>query len=182
MKSYLMKMMSIVFILSSFLIVIKEKNSKIITAFVVNNEIALKSDATINPIVYDNLTMDELSSKIDSVFSSDLSGYGEFVARTALEYEVDPIVAASIMLHETGCKWTCSYLMKNYHNVGGMRSSNGYMHFANLEAGIESFIRNLAYNYYAKGLNTPELINKKYAESTDWYKKIYYYMNLIKES
>lgn len=182
MKSYLMKMMSIVFILSSLLIVVKEKNERIVVKNVVINEIALKSDATYEPkIVYEDLTLEELSAKIDAVFSKNLSGYGEFVATTALEYDVDPVVAASIMLHETGCIWKCSYLMRNYNNVGGMRSSNGYMKFASLEKGIEAFIRNLAYNYYAKGLNTPELINKKYAESKDWYKNIYYYMNLIKE-
>ncbi|MFQ8643500.1 MAG: hypothetical protein ACLR92_04375 [Bacilli bacterium] len=41
---------------------------------------------------------------------------------------------------------------------------------------------NLKENYYDKGLNTPELMNKKYAASPSWAAKINNYINQIKNS
>ena len=32
-------------------------------------------------------------------------------------------LAVSIMLHETGCKWGCSYLVNSCNNVGGQKGS-----------------------------------------------------------
>ena len=43
-------------------------------------------------------------------------------------------------------------------------------------------IENLAKNYYAYGLTTPEAMNPKYAASTSWANKVKNYINYIKES
>mgnify|MGYP002511620479 CR=1 FL=1 len=32
-------------------------------------------------------------------------------------------LAVAIVLHETGCKWTCSKLVRECNNVGGMKGS-----------------------------------------------------------
>ena len=119
------------------------------------------------------LFMIELSNKLNNVLNSTLSGYGENIARIALEYEVDPFVATGIIMVETGCKWNCSYLTKNCNNVGGMKGSGcgSYAAFSDLDVGLDAFIRNLARNYYAYGLNTP-----------NWHKDVNYYINLIKAS
>ncbi len=61
-------------------------------------------------------------------------------------------------------------------------TSTRYAHFATLEAGLEAFINNLAKNYYAKGLNTPEKINTKYATNPNWYQDVYYYVEAIMSS
>lgn len=186
MKSYCIKMVAIVLIISSIICIYKEKNTKkvMIENVVVNNLIYRSEipNSQYKEIVYEDLTLEELGAKIDAVFSSTLDGYGKTVASMSLDKGVDPVVAASIILVETGCKWTCSSLVRNNNNVGGMRGTNGYAKFASLDAGLEAFINNLANNYYAKGLNTPELINKKYATNPNWYKDVYYYMNLIKAS
>jgi len=185
MKSYLIKMMVIIFLLSSFISIYKEKNSSnIIYQNTVYNNLGYKSEMSYNnyETLYDGLTIEELGNKLDNLLGSTLDGKGKIIAELAIEKDVDPYVATAIILHETGCKWTCSALVRNNNNVGGMRSSKGYMKFATLELGIEAFINNLAKNYYAKGLNTPELINKKYATNKEWYKSINYYINLIKAS
>ncbi len=84
---------------------------------------------------------------------------------------------------QTGCKWTCSSLVRNANNVGGMKASSGrYASFATLEAGLEAFINNLANNYYAKGLTTPEAINTKYAANPNWHNDVYYYVEAIMNS
>ncbi len=133
-------------------------------------------------IVYDGLTMEQLVSKLNKSLHSTLSGTGNLYASYALQYGVDPYLAVAITLHETGCKWNCSSAVKNHNNVGGMKSGGSLIHFDSLEAGIKAFIVNLKENYYDKGLNTPELMNKKYASSSAWASKINNYINQIKSS
>jgi hypothetical protein len=104
-------------------------------------------------VVYDNMTMDELAAKLEKSMYGILSGKGYTYANYAIQYGVDPYVALAITLHETGCKWGCSYLANTCNNIGGMKGTNpcgntGYARFNTLEEGIESFFSNLSYNYY----------------------------------
>lgn len=197
MKNVCIKMAMVVLITSSLIIGYKEKNEeKTLTEHIIVNNVLYRSDTPINryaleeilekeqaeeeKIVYEGLTLEELGLKIDNVLNSTLEGYGTAIASLALEKGVDPIVAASIILVETGCKWTCSSLVRNANNVGGMKASSGrYASFATLEAGLEAFINNLANNYYAKGLTTPEAINTKYAANPNWHNDVYYYVEAI---
>lgn len=137
------------------------------------------------PIVYDDMTLTELSEKIERSLNSTVSGYGTLFASYSLEKGVDPYLAVAIMLHETGCKWECSALAKYCNNVGGQKGSpscNGgaYRSYPTLEDGIKGFIDNLAKNYIEKGLTTPEQIGPKYAASTSWASKINAYIKSIK--
>lgn len=142
----------------------------------------------VEPIVYDGMTLNELGKKLDKNLKSTLKGYGMVFAELSIKYGVDPYLAEAIVLHETGCAHgTCSSLVKQCNNVGGMKGSNhcgssSYAKFKTLNAGIEAFFKNLSNNYYKKGLKTPESIGKKYAESTTWASRIRYYMNMIKKS
>ena len=150
-----------------------------------NTEITKDSNLNKKVIVYDGMTIDELGDKLNRSMTSTLSGYGKFFASYCLEKGVDPYVALSIALLETGCKWDCSKLTKQCNNIGGQKGSpscNGgsYQAFPTLEDGIRGFIDNLANNYYAKGLNTPELMNSKYAESGAWAMKVNNYMNQVR--
>lgn len=136
-------------------------------------------------IVYDGMTMDQLAEKLNRSLKNELSGYGYLYASYSLEHGVDPYIAVAISLHETGCNGTCSALMRECNNVAGQKGSptcgsHGYRAFPTLEEGIKGFIDNLSNNYFGIGLNTPELMNKKYAESTTWAEKVNYYINLIK--
>ena len=195
MKTLCIKMAFVILITASLIIGYKEKNKeKVLVENIVVENVLYRSDTLVErfvtieevveePVVYEGLTLEELGLKIDNVLNSTLEGYGTTIAELALEKGVDPVVAASIILVETGCKWTCSSLVRNANNVGGMKSSSGrYASFATLEAGLETFINNLANNYYAKGLTTPELINTKYATNTNWHDDVYYYVEAIMAS
>ena len=196
MKNLCIKMALVVLITSSLIIGFKEKNKeKILTEHIIIENVLYRSDTPLsryeestievieNPIVYEGLTLEELGLKIDNVLNSTLEGYGTTIASLALDNGVDPVVAASIILVETGCKWTCSSLVRNANNVGGMKASSGkYASFATLEAGLEAFINNLSKNYYAKGLTTPEEINTKYATNPNWHNDVYYYVEAIMSS
>ena len=137
------------------------------------------------PIVYDGMTLDELAEKLNRSLKSTLSDTGMSFAKYAVEMGIDPYLAVAIVLHETGCNYSCSTQVKQCYNVGGMKggpSCNGtsYKKFDSLDDGIYSFMYNLKTNYYDKGLTTAEQMNKKYAASKTWTTKVNNYINKIK--
>ena len=151
-----------------------------------NDENTVVED-TKEEIVYDGLTKQQLIDKLNRNLNSTLSGTGEIFANYALELGLDPYLAVAIVLHETGCSWDCSNLVKACYNVGGQKGSPGcgggsYIAYSSLEEGIAGFMNNLYNNFYALGLTTPEAINPKYAASTTWASSINNYFNKIKAS
>lgn len=136
--------------------------------------------------VYEGMTIDELAEKLNrNLGSGYIAGKGYLIASQCIEKGVDPYIAVAIMLHETGCKYNCSTLVRTCNNVGGQKGSPGcnggaYKAFATLDDGIIGFINNLHKNYYAKGLNTIETIAPKYAASPAWSSKIRNYVEQIR--
>ncbi len=135
-------------------------------------------------IVYDNMTIEQLSDKLNRVFKSTMSGKGNLVASYSLEKGVDPYLATAIILLETGCSSTCSKMVNTCHNVGGQKGSGcgAYAAFPTLDDGIKAFIDNLYKNYYSKGLTTAETIGPRYAESGSWTRKVNSYITKIKKA
>lgn len=138
-----------------------------------------------NRIVFDGLTMRELSDKLNRTLHSTLSGQGETFARLSDELGVDPYLSVAIVMLETGCKWECSNLLKTCNNVGGMKGAGGcgggaYAYFPTLDEGIRAYMSNLQRNYVAYGLTTPEAMGPKYAASPTWAENVRKYMNEIK--
>ena len=134
--------------------------------------------------VYEELSKQQLIDKINSHLNSTISGKGELIVNHSLELGLDPYLATAIMLQETGCTWECSYLVKTCNNVGGQKGSGcgSYKYYNTLDEGIIGFLDNLYYNYYSVGLTTAELMNPKYAESTDWSMYVNNYIDKIKNS
>lgn len=189
--------------LSSEKIVINDKvsansNDKMITvkanALIKNVEDDLKITAQAKikeepPIVYDNLTMEGLINKLNSIMKSTLTDKGEIFASYALANGVDPYIALAIVFQETGCYYgNCSSMVQQCNNIGGMKGGanrcwNGsYAYFNSIDEGIMNFINTLSIGYFSKGLTTPELMNSKYAEDTAWAYKVNNYVNIIKNS
>ncbi len=142
-------------------------------------------DNTVGKIVWDGLTMEELTDKLNRMLNSTLSGKGEIFATHSLELGMDPYLAVAIVLQETGCQWNCSYLVNACNNVGGQKGSPGcdggsYKAYSTLDEGIIGYLDNLYYNYYAYGLTTAEAMNPKYAESTAWAYNVNSYIEKIK--
>ena len=138
--------------------------------------------------VYEGMTIDELAEKLNrNLGNGYIAGKGYLIASQCIEKGVDPYVAVAIMLHETGCIYNCSNLVRSCNNVGGQKGSPGcnggsYKAFATLDDGIIGFINNLQKNYYSKGLNTIEKIAPKYAASSAWPAKIRSYVEQIRAS
>ena len=136
----------------------------------------------IEPVVYDGMTLEELSTQLDKSLTSTITGKGHLIASYSLEKGVDPYMATAIILHETGCKWGCSYLVRECNNVGGQKGNGcgSYGYFNSLDEGIMSFIDNLERNYISYGLTTPEEINPKYAEDPNWSANVNKYIEIIR--
>lgn len=137
--------------------------------------------------VYEGMTLEELSAKLERSLGGVLSGKGSLIASKCVELGIDPYIVTAIMLHETGCRSNCSNLVKYCNNVGGQKGSpscgNGsYKAYATLDDGIVSHIQNLYNNYFSKGRTTVETIAPKYAEGSSWPGKINWYVNLIRAS
>ena len=130
-------------------------------------------------ILYRGLTRDQVVEKSSKFLNSTLAGTAEFFVDYSIQLGVDPLVAVSIVLQETGCYWNCSYLVNHCNNVGGMMGANGYMCFSSLEQGIKAYVDNLYYNYVAYGLTTPETMNHKYAEDPLWGQRVNAYIEKI---
>ena len=96
-------------------------------------------------IVYENMTYEELVDKLNRTLSSDLTDMGYAYATYSLELGVDPYLAVAISMHETGCTWNCSYLLKACNNVGGQKGEGcgEYKAYDTLEEGIYGFISNI---------------------------------------
>lgn len=180
-------------IVSTVIIKNKEDNSDNLYAFkIVEKDITQVNEEEKNNvveevvelpvIVYDDMTMEELAEKLERSLANELSGYGNFIASYAIDKGVDPYLATAIMLHETGCTWNCSNLVKGCNNVGGMKGSGcgSYSYFSSLEEGIQKFIDNIYNNYYAYGLNTAYLMGSKYAEDPAWCEKVSRHIEKIK--
>lgn len=132
-------------------------------------------------IVYDNMTMDELSEKLERSMNSSLKGKGRLFATYSIELGLDPYLALAITLHETGCSYNCSSLVRTHNNLGGLKGANGkYLSFNTLDDGIKGYLDILYKRYYSKGLTTPELMNSSYAQSTTWASKVNWYIQKIK--
>ena len=149
------------------------------------SELSKENNVTKRVIVYDGMTMSELAEKLNRSLKSTIAGKGDIFASYSLERGVDPYLAVSIMLLETGCNWSCSSLMRKCNNVGGQKGSpscdgGSYKSYPSLDEGIKGFIDNIADNYYAYGLSTPEAMNKKYAASDMWAIKVNNYISSVK--
>lgn len=135
-------------------------------------------------IVYDDLSMEELSDKLNRTLSSDLSNKGESFAKYSIDLGVDPYLATAIAMHETGCAWDCSYLAKECNNVGGQKGygCGEYAYFDSLEEGIYQFVLNIKNKYVDYGLLTADEMNPKYAEDPSWSSKVNNYIEKIKNN
>lgn len=140
-------------------------------------------------IVYDGLTIEELTNKLNRVLKSTLTGTGGSFANYSIQLGVDPYLAVAIVLQETGCYWgTCSAMVDQCYNVGGMKGGyyscwgGSYAAFPTLDEGIKTYIYNLYNNYVSRGLTTAEAMNASYAEDTLWASRVNNYINIIKNS
>lgn len=91
-----------------------------------------------------------------------LEGLGEYFIEYGDLYDVNPMLLASIAVHESD--WGNSDLAKNNNNLFGRMTNGGSqaMSFSSKEECIKNTANHLAANYLGEGLTTVESIGAKY--------------------
>lgn len=98
-------------------------------------------------------------------FSKSESVYGAGTIESRIieacnRYGIDSSIVLAIARLETGNFTSYAYLVGN--NPGGMSVNEVPIIYNSIEQGVEAMVSNLANNYFAVGLTTPELIGQKY--------------------
>lgn len=110
------------------------------------------------------LIKQEYYDKITPWMKGNLEGLEMIFIDYALEVGVDPVLAISISLQETGHGE--SFLCKTKNNFGGMRYNGEWLSYETREEGATKFIDLIA-KYTARGMDTPETMVDKYAEGSE---------------
>lgn len=136
-------------------------------------------------IIYDGLTLTELTNKLNKSLGSYLTNTGYFFAKYTKDTGLDPYLSVAIVLLETGCKWGCSTLTVDCNNIGGLKGGKSckggsYRRYDTLEEGIMGYLNIIYNNYYLQGMTTPDLMASTYAESSTWALKVNTYIDEIK--
>ena len=136
-------------------------------------------------IIYDGMTITELTDKLNKSLNDYLTNTGYFFADYTRKTGLNPYLSVAIVNLETGCKWSCSSMTRTCNNIGGLKgrpSCNGssYRKYNTLGEGIDGFLDILYNNYYLKGMTTAESMASIYAASSEWSNKVNTYMNEIK--
>lgn len=131
-------------------------------------------------IIFDGMTITELTNKLNKSLKSNLTNTGYFYADFTRRTGFDPYLAVAITLEETGCSsyYGCSSWAVSKNNWGGMIGCS----YSTLDEGLEAYFNNLYKNYWAIGLNTPEAIAGKYnpANAYNYGQKIRRWMEAVK--
>ncbi len=100
----------------------------------------------------------DTSSKSESVYGA--GTIESKIIEACNRYGIDSSVVLGIARLETGNFTSYAYLVGN--NPGGMSVNEVPIVYGSIEEGVEAMVSNLAHNYFAIGLTTPELIGQKY--------------------
>lgn len=138
-------------------------------------------------IIYEGMTITELTNKLNKSLNGYLTNTGYFFAKYTKDTGINPYLSLSIVLLETGCKWTCSTLTTQCNNIGGLKggkSCNGssYSKYDSLDEGITGYLNIIYNNYYLRGMDTPEKMASTYAASPEWARKVNNYMDEIRNN
>ena len=82
-------------------------------------------------------------------------------------YGADYNITLAIGRYETG--WWSSYACTVKNNPGGMSRNEVPIYYDTIDEGIDAWVQNLADNYFAIGLDTPEKIAEKYCPNNSGY-------------
>lgn len=82
-------------------------------------------------------------------------------------YGADYDITLAIGRYETG--WWKSYACTVKNNPGGMSRNEVPITYSSIDEGIDAWVQNLANNYFAIGLDTPEKIAEKYCPNNSGY-------------
>lgn len=119
--------------------------------------------------IIDNVVMDDarplLLKKYLEKYKSPLAPYSDLIIRLSKTYGYEYYWIVAIAQQESNL---CKKIPENSYNCWGYGiHKSGTLRFDNYELAIQSFAEYLKREYFDKGLNTSELIMKKYCPSSN---------------
>ena len=114
---------------------------------------------------------------LETFLSGVLKGKSQAFYNAQEKYGINATFLIGIANQESG--YGSSAVARRCNNIGGMRTSNGYIKYKSVEECIDSIASNLQRNYVRRGLTTPPQIGKKYCETEAWPKAIVSQMKKI---
>jgi len=120
-----------------------------------------------------------------------MMGNSTYLYDKCVEYNVDPLLAAAIIKHESANG--TSRAIRKQNNIAGFMGDNGLMDFKSIRSSIDFMVDLLKTHYLDKGFNSIEKIQKKYCPigakndpkglNKYWLPSVkYYYEIMVKES
>ena len=114
---------------------------------------------------YESIAGGSSEQNVGNTFGQSEAVYGQGTIESKIveacnRYGIDSSVVLGIARLETGNFTSYAYLVGN--NPGGMSVNEVPIIYGSIEEGVEAMVSNLAHNYFAIGLTTPELIGQKY--------------------
>ncbi len=110
-------------------------------------------------------------------YKSPLAPYSDLIYQISNDYGFEYYWIVAIAQQESNL---CKKIPEDSHNCWGYGiHKNGTLKFENYELAIKSYANYLKREYFDKGLDTPELIMKKYCPSSDgsWAKGVWQFIN-----
>ena len=146
-----------------------------------------------NNLSYEEVDAVVIGNKINTGLHGELSGYGELISKYSIVNNINPYLAAGMIIENTECSDTCSVLVTKCKNVGkiaynkemiGETACFGgyYRSFSNIEDSIKAYIKFIRKNFYDKELTTPGTIYKSYNKDVRWAFRVNNYMEQMKNA
>jgi hypothetical protein len=132
-------------------------------------------------------TKEAIGKKIEKYYKdTTLEGYGERVASSAINRNVDPYLIASIIYINSGCKDECQPIVRLCKNVGGTTGSPNcmggkYTKYNKLEESFDDLVVYIRDKFINKDMDSPYKMYKSYGKDSAWAYKVDKYMKLIKK-
>ena len=164
----------------------KRNNAKIVLKSLGQNSVVVASqnstvlDSTKNEIVDQVVTDDArplLIRKYLEKYQSPLAPYSDLIFKLSKTYGYEYYWIVAIAQQESNL---CKKIPENSFNCWGYGiHKSGTLKFDNYELAIQSYAEYLKREYFDKGLNTPELIMKKYCPSSNgsWAEGVHQFIN-----
>ena len=137
---------------------------------------------------YNGESVEVIGKKIDKYCSKTLlDGYGEYVAKTAINKGVNPYLISGIILESSNCKVECSVIFKECNNVSGIKGNPGcfggsYKSYGRIEDSISDLVNTISHDFYTPEMQTPYKMYKDYGKTSSWALKVNNYMDAVKRT
>ena len=148
------------------------------------------------PVIIDTSTQQKpiTNKKIKAIahnLGGVMTGHSAYLYNKCIEYDVNPLLAAAIIIHESGNG--TSVAIRKLNNIAGFMGSRGLMRFDSIRDSIDFMVILLKEQYIDKGFDSIDSIQKKYCPvgaendptglNKHWLPMVAdYYNTLVKES